>query len=92
MQLHRALFPRCNSICSCQVKKKAIEPKFYFHKPESQFKYMMVVNLSMTGPPRKEAGAGLPIEGIEVPWSNERPLENKELNMIIGAWFTLWRD
>nr|GEW77592.1 RNA-binding protein 34 [Tanacetum cinerariifolium] len=27
-----------------------------------------------------------------VPWSNERPLENKELNTIIGAWFTLWRD
>ncbi|GJU70490.1 probable serine/threonine protein kinase IREH1 isoform X1 [Tanacetum coccineum] len=27
-----------------------------------------------------------------VPWSNERPLENKELNAIIGAWFTLWRD
>nr|GEY44975.1 ulp1 protease family, C-terminal catalytic domain-containing protein [Tanacetum cinerariifolium] len=24
-----------------------------------------------------------------VPWSNERPLENKELNAIIGAWFTL---
>ncbi|GJU11980.1 tyrosine-protein kinase, non-receptor Jak2 [Tanacetum coccineum] len=28
----------------------------------------------------------------EVPWSNERPLENKELNAIIGTWFTLWRD
>ncbi|GKC95123.1 cryptochrome 2, partial [Tanacetum coccineum] len=28
----------------------------------------------------------------KVPWSNERPLENKELNAIIGAWFTLWRD
>ncbi|GJT47065.1 hypothetical protein Tco_0955780 [Tanacetum coccineum] len=27
-----------------------------------------------------------------VPLSNERPLENKELNAIIGAWFTLWRD
>ncbi|GJR11467.1 retrovirus-related pol polyprotein from transposon TNT 1-94 [Tanacetum coccineum] len=27
-----------------------------------------------------------------VPWSNERPLDNKELNAIIGAWFTLWRD
>ncbi|PWA92677.1 ulp1 protease family, C-terminal catalytic domain-containing protein [Artemisia annua] len=27
-----------------------------------------------------------------VPWSDERPLENKELNAIIGAWFTLWRD
>ncbi|GJX09661.1 NAC domain-containing protein 82-like protein [Tanacetum coccineum] len=27
-----------------------------------------------------------------VPWSNERPLKNKELNAIIGAWFTLWRD
>ncbi|GJT63701.1 hypothetical protein Tco_1015181 [Tanacetum coccineum] len=26
------------------------------------------------------------------PWSNERPLENKELNAIIGSWFTLWRD
>nr|GEU52939.1 replication protein A 70 kDa DNA-binding subunit C-like [Tanacetum cinerariifolium] len=25
----------------------------------------------------------------EVPWSNERPLENKELNAVIGAWFTL---
>ncbi|GKC48439.1 hypothetical protein Tco_1066161, partial [Tanacetum coccineum] len=25
-------------------------------------------------------------------WSNEHPLENKELNAIIGAWFTLWRD
>ncbi|GJW55249.1 hypothetical protein Tco_0099334 [Tanacetum coccineum] len=25
-----------------------------------------------------------------VPWSNERLLENKELNAIIGAWFTLW--
>ncbi|GJU65385.1 hypothetical protein Tco_1247220 [Tanacetum coccineum] len=30
--------------------------------------------------------------GCSVPWSNERPLENKELNAIIGAWFTLWRD
>ncbi|GJY98627.1 hypothetical protein Tco_0516057, partial [Tanacetum coccineum] len=29
---------------------------------------------------------------IKVPWSNERPLENKDLNAIIGAWFTLWRD
>ncbi|GKB22404.1 DEAD-box ATP-dependent RNA helicase 53, mitochondrial-like protein [Tanacetum coccineum] len=29
---------------------------------------------------------------IEVSWSNECPLENKELNSIIGAWFTLWRD
>ncbi|GKA32453.1 hypothetical protein Tco_0718820, partial [Tanacetum coccineum] len=27
-----------------------------------------------------------------VPLSNKRPLENKELNAIIGAWFTLWRD
>ncbi|GJT31915.1 RNA-directed DNA polymerase, eukaryota, reverse transcriptase zinc-binding domain protein [Tanacetum coccineum] len=27
-----------------------------------------------------------------VPWTNERPLENRELNAIIGAWFTLWRD
>ncbi|GJX29830.1 hypothetical protein Tco_0237909 [Tanacetum coccineum] len=27
-----------------------------------------------------------------VPWTNERPLENKELNAIIDAWFTLWRD
>ncbi|GKA10320.1 hypothetical protein Tco_0689753 [Tanacetum coccineum] len=27
-----------------------------------------------------------------VAWTNERPLENKELNAIIGAWFTLWRD
>ncbi|GKB90387.1 hypothetical protein Tco_0962659, partial [Tanacetum coccineum] len=27
-----------------------------------------------------------------VPWTNERPLENKELNAIIGARFTLWRD
>ncbi|GKD97470.1 hypothetical protein Tco_1381367, partial [Tanacetum coccineum] len=31
-------------------------------------------------------------EVMEVPLSNERPLENKELNAIIGAWFTLWRD
>nr|GEX07816.1 hypothetical protein [Tanacetum cinerariifolium] len=30
--------------------------------------------------------------GCSVPWSNERPLENKELNAIIGDWFTLWRD
>nr|GEU32243.1 ulp1 protease family, C-terminal catalytic domain-containing protein [Tanacetum cinerariifolium] len=29
---------------------------------------------------------------VVVPWSNERPLKNKELNAIIGAWFTLWRD
>ncbi|GJX19346.1 probable polygalacturonase [Tanacetum coccineum] len=28
----------------------------------------------------------------QVPWTNERPLEIKELNTIIGAWFTLWRD
>nr|GEU29528.1 reverse transcriptase domain-containing protein [Tanacetum cinerariifolium] len=27
-----------------------------------------------------------------VPWTNERPLKNKELNAIIGARFTLWRD
>ncbi|GJY66510.1 transcription factor PIF1 [Tanacetum coccineum] len=30
--------------------------------------------------------------GREVPCSNERPLENKEFNAIIGAWFTLWLD
>ncbi|GKC55086.1 putative DUF21 domain-containing protein, chloroplastic, partial [Tanacetum coccineum] len=30
--------------------------------------------------------------GCSVPWSNERPLKNKELNAIIGVWFTLWRD
>ncbi|GJS46488.1 transcription factor PIF1 [Tanacetum coccineum] len=30
--------------------------------------------------------------GREVPWSNERLLENKELNAVIGAWFTLWQD
>ncbi|GJW90487.1 probable acyl-[acyl-carrier-protein]--UDP-N-acetylglucosamine O-acyltransferase, mitochondrial [Tanacetum coccineum] len=30
--------------------------------------------------------------GSVVPWTNERPLENRELNAIIGAWFTLWRD
>ncbi|GJT22028.1 common plant regulatory factor 1-like protein isoform X1 [Tanacetum coccineum] len=30
--------------------------------------------------------------GCSVPWSNERPLESKELNAIIGTWFTLWRD
>ncbi|GJX94469.1 cysteine-rich receptor-like protein kinase 8 [Tanacetum coccineum] len=30
--------------------------------------------------------------GREVPWSNEHPLENKEFNAIIGAWFTLWLD
>ncbi|GKC50833.1 hypothetical protein Tco_1073578, partial [Tanacetum coccineum] len=30
--------------------------------------------------------------GCSVSWSNERPLENKELKAIIGAWFTLWRD
>nr|GEU85158.1 ulp1 protease family, C-terminal catalytic domain-containing protein [Tanacetum cinerariifolium] len=29
---------------------------------------------------------------LEVPWSNEHSLENKELNAIIGAWFTLWQD
>nr|GEW96283.1 copia protein [Tanacetum cinerariifolium] len=28
----------------------------------------------------------------KVLWSNERPLENKELNAIIGAWFTLCSD
>ncbi|GJR80281.1 hypothetical protein Tco_0151066 [Tanacetum coccineum] len=28
----------------------------------------------------------------QVPWINELPLENKELNTIIGAWFTLWRE
>ncbi|GKA93283.1 reverse transcriptase domain-containing protein [Tanacetum coccineum] len=31
-------------------------------------------------------------ELIQVPWTNERLLENRELNAIIGAWFTLWRD
>nr|GEY54350.1 pescadillo homolog [Tanacetum cinerariifolium] len=30
--------------------------------------------------------------GREVPWSNERPLENKELNATIDTWFTLWQD
>nr|GEY02245.1 ulp1 protease family, C-terminal catalytic domain-containing protein [Tanacetum cinerariifolium] len=29
---------------------------------------------------------------LKVSWTNERPLENRELNAIIGAWFTLWRD
>ncbi|GJZ73448.1 diacylglycerol kinase 4-like protein, partial [Tanacetum coccineum] len=28
----------------------------------------------------------------QVPWTNERSLENIELNAIIGTWFTLWRD
>ncbi|GKC04767.1 hypothetical protein Tco_0996377 [Tanacetum coccineum] len=28
----------------------------------------------------------------KVPWSNERSLENKELNAIVGVGFTLWRD
>ncbi|GJY06851.1 hypothetical protein Tco_0373905 [Tanacetum coccineum] len=28
----------------------------------------------------------------KVSWTNEGLLENKELNAIIGAWFTLWRD
>ncbi|GJS41088.1 diacylglycerol kinase 4-like protein [Tanacetum coccineum] len=28
----------------------------------------------------------------KVHWTNERPLENIELNAIIGTWFTLWRD
>nr|GEY67738.1 ulp1 protease family, C-terminal catalytic domain-containing protein [Tanacetum cinerariifolium] len=27
-----------------------------------------------------------------VPWTNEHPLENRELNAVIGTWFTLWRD
>ncbi|GKC28437.1 hypothetical protein Tco_1035731 [Tanacetum coccineum] len=26
----------------------------------------------------------------KVPWTNERSLENRELNAIIGVWFTLW--
>ncbi|GKB15367.1 probable acyl-[acyl-carrier-protein]--UDP-N-acetylglucosamine O-acyltransferase, mitochondrial isoform X1 [Tanacetum coccineum] len=29
---------------------------------------------------------------VEAPWTNERPLESRELNAFIGAWFTLWRD
>ncbi|GJV41368.1 hypothetical protein Tco_1419808 [Tanacetum coccineum] len=29
---------------------------------------------------------------MRVPWTNERPSENRELNAIIGAWFTFWRD
>ncbi|GJU35234.1 hypothetical protein Tco_1183588 [Tanacetum coccineum] len=32
------------------------------------------------------------IDGHLVPWTNEHLLENRELNSIIGAWFTLWRD
>ncbi|GJZ54989.1 hypothetical protein Tco_0610182 [Tanacetum coccineum] len=28
-------------------------------------------------------------ELIQVPWNNEHPLDTKELNVIIGAWFTL---
>nr|GEX34485.1 hypothetical protein [Tanacetum cinerariifolium] len=27
-----------------------------------------------------------------VPWSNELPLKKKDLNAIIGTWFTLWQD
>ncbi|GKC25661.1 crotonase superfamily protein [Tanacetum coccineum] len=27
-----------------------------------------------------------------VPWNNERTLDTKELNAIIGAWFTIWRQ
>ncbi|GKD50726.1 hypothetical protein Tco_1279702, partial [Tanacetum coccineum] len=35
----------------------------------------------------------LPLETFDsVHWTNERPLENIELNAIIGTWFTLWRD
>ncbi|GKB07482.1 probable acyl-[acyl-carrier-protein]--UDP-N-acetylglucosamine O-acyltransferase, mitochondrial isoform X1 [Tanacetum coccineum] len=30
--------------------------------------------------------------GSVVPWTNECTLENRELNVIIGAWFILWRD
>ncbi|GKF23706.1 hypothetical protein Tco_0076028, partial [Tanacetum coccineum] len=26
-----------------------------------------------------------------IPWGEERRLENKELDAVIGAWFTLWR-
>ncbi|GJS26962.1 hypothetical protein Tco_0487582 [Tanacetum coccineum] len=33
-----------------------------------------------------------PMRFQQVPWSNELPLEKKELNAIIGTWFTLWRD
>ncbi|GJW60786.1 ulp1 protease family, C-terminal catalytic domain-containing protein [Tanacetum coccineum] len=25
-------------------------------------------------------------------WCNERPLDKKELNAVVGAWFNLWRD
>nr|GEZ15869.1 protein exportin 1A [Tanacetum cinerariifolium] len=43
---------------------------------------------------KEKAANRKPLQDLEdeVPWSNERPLENKELNAIIGAWFTLWRD
>ncbi|GJT81278.1 ulp1 protease family, C-terminal catalytic domain-containing protein [Tanacetum coccineum] len=27
-----------------------------------------------------------------VPWCNERSLDKKELNAVVGAWFNLWRD
>ncbi|GJV95926.1 retrotransposon protein, putative, ty1-copia subclass [Tanacetum coccineum] len=29
--------------------------------------------------------------GYYIPWGEERRLENKELDAVIGAWFTLWR-
>ncbi|GKD91583.1 hypothetical protein Tco_1367090, partial [Tanacetum coccineum] len=28
----------------------------------------------------------------KVPWCNERSLDKKELNAVVGAWFNLWRD
>ncbi|GKB19535.1 hypothetical protein Tco_0853458 [Tanacetum coccineum] len=40
---------------------------------------------------KKQASAKTYLQ-LAVPWSNERSLENKELNAIIGALFTLWRD
>ncbi|GJU33902.1 hypothetical protein Tco_1182256 [Tanacetum coccineum] len=44
--------------------------------------------------PSNEPGAlmNLVVNAAFVLWSNERLLENKELNAIIGAWFTLWQD
>ncbi|GJS52157.1 hypothetical protein Tco_0625519 [Tanacetum coccineum] len=60
--------------------------------------FSLTINKSTGDEKKRKEGAHVPCRYskftrlLQVPWSNEHPLENKELNAVIGAWFTLWRD
>ncbi|GJS82720.1 putative nucleotidyltransferase, ribonuclease H [Tanacetum coccineum] len=70
-------------------RKEAGADKLYTAKSEDTIQE--VAKKEFVEPP-SDSNELFQSDSNEVPWSNERPLKNKELNVIIGAWFTLWRD